>query len=440
MAALAVRRLDTNAPDFGAALAALTHWDIAADEAVVGATRAILADVRKRGDAAVLEYTARFDRVTASSLEELTLATSELDRSLSALSGDDRSALQFAADRIRAFHEHQISRSWEIEDEFGNRLGSRVTALDRVGVYVPGGQAAYPSSVLMTVIPARVAGVGEITVTFPTPDGVKNPMVLAALSIAGVDRVYTIGGAQAIAALAYGTESIGRVDKIVGPGGSYVAAAKQLVFGPVGIDSVAGPSEILIIADGSVSPEWVALDLFSQAEHDAAAQAILLCPDRGYIDAVAKEMDEMIGGMSRRETIRASLERRGALILTRDLAEAVNLANTIAPEHLELAVRDPHALLPDVRHAGAIFLGGRAGEALGDYVAGPSHVLPTFGTARFASALGVYDFQKRSSVIEVTARGAAELGRFARVIAEGEGLHAHALAAKARIGPLDHNS
>lgn len=436
---ISITRLDTTAADFRQALDRLIAWDVATDDAVTTAVAGILADVRSRGDLALLEYTRRFDHIEASNIADLTLDPKDLTRALMALPEEERLALELAAQRIRSFHEHQIGEDWSIEDEHGSRLGSRVTTLDRVGIYVPGGQAAYPSSVLMTVIPARVAGVREITVTVPTPNGVKNPLVLAALAIGGVDRVYTIGGAQAIGALAYGTQSIGRVDKIVGPGGAYVAAAKRQVFGPVGIDSIAGPSEILVIADGSAPAEWVALDLFSQAEHDADAQSILLCPDASYIDAVASAMDRLIDGMRRQHIIRASLQRRGALVKTTDLNEAVAIANRVAPEHLELAVADPHALMSAVRHAGAIFLGSYSGETLGDYVAGPSHVLPTFGTARFASPLGVYDFQKRSSVIEISAKGASELARSARVIAEGEGLDAHARAAQARIHGIDHN-
>ncbi len=436
---ISISRLDTTAADFRQALDRLIAWDVATDDAITAAVAGILADVRSRGDLALLEYTRRFDHIEAPNIANLTLDPQELTGALMALPAEERLALELAAQRVRTFHEHQIGEDWSFEDEHGSRLGSRVTTLDRVGIYVPGGQAAYPSSVLMTVIPARVAGVREITVTVPTPKGVKNPLVLAALAIGGVDRVYTIGGAQAIGALAYGTQSIGRVDKIVGPGGAYVAAAKRQVFGPVGIDSIAGPSEILVIADGSAPAEWVALDLFSQAEHDADAQSILLCPDASYIDAVASAMDRLIDGMRRQHIIRASLQRRGALVKTTDLNEAVAIANRVAPEHLELAVADPHALMSAVRHAGAIFLGSYSGETLGDYVAGPSHVLPTFGTARFASPLGVYDFQKRSSVIEISAKGASELARSARVIAEGEGLDAHARAAQARIRGIDHN-
>jgi histidinol dehydrogenase len=434
-----VARLDSAAADFSEALAALTHWDLSADDEVTRITTEILQRVRLEGDAALLELTARLDRVDAEAVADLAIDPTELQASFAALPALERDALTDAADRIRTYHERQSNESFSFEDDFGNRLGSRVSPLERVGVYVPGGQAAYPSTVLMTVIPARVAGVEDVIVTVPTPDGERNPLVLAALHVAGVDQVYTLGGAQAIAALAFGTETIAKVDKIVGPGGAFVAAAKRLVFGPVGIDVIAGPSEILIIADGSTSPRWAALDLFSQAEHDATAQAILLSPDADFIDAVHTEMQALIGEMGREEIIRRSLANRGALIRTRDLAEAVAISNGIAPEHLELAVADPDALLAAVKHAGAIFLGAHAGETLGDYAAGPSHVLPTFGTARYASPLGVYDFQKRSSVIACSPAGAEALGRIAAVLARGEGLDAHARAAEIRIAGIDHN-
>jgi histidinol dehydrogenase len=434
-----IRRLDTTESRFAERLDALVHWDVSDDDAVNRSVRGILDDVRLRGDAALLEYTARFDRLALDDAAALEIPAAELAASLEGLDAESREALQEAAARIRRFHEQQLQPSWEIVDEYGNGLGSRVTPLDRVGVYVPGGQAAYPSTVLMTVVPARVAGVGEVVVTVPTPAGERNALVLAAMHVAGVDRVFAIGGAQAIAALAYGTATVPRVDKIVGPGGAYVAAAKRLVFGPVGIDVIAGPSEILIIADGSTPIDWVVLDLFSQAEHDEAAQAILLCPDTGYLDAVHRRIGEMLPQMARSELIARSLTRRGALIRTRDLAEAVAVANRIAPEHLELAVADPDALLSAVRHAGAIFVGPYSAEAVGDYAAGPSHVLPTFGTARFASPLGVYDFQKRSSIIRCTATGAEPLSRLAAILARGEGLDAHARAATARIRGFDHN-
>lgn len=434
-----VRRLSSSDADFDAALAELTAWDVSEDDAVSRAARDIVTAVRERGDAALLEYTQRFDRLTSASVAELEVDRDELAACARELPESERVALQEAARRIRLFHEAQRQDSFEITDEFGNRLGNRVTPIDRVGIYVPGGQAAYPSTVLMTAIPAAVAGVKEIVVTVPTPDGVRNPLVLAAMHIAGVSRVFCVGGAQAIAALAFGTRTIPRVDKIVGPGGAFVAAAKRLVFGPVGIDVIAGPSEILVISDGSASADWLALDLFSQAEHDAAAQAILLTPNAEHLEAVCRSMQRLLPSMPRRDTIARSLRQRGALILTRGLDESVAIANRIAPEHLELAVADPDALLPSIRHAGAIFVGVSTSEALGDYVAGPSHVLPTFGTARFASPLGVYDFQKRSSVIRCSAEGAEALGRVASTLAIGEGLTAHALSARARIRGIDHN-
>lgn len=440
MTQLQVARLDSAAADFPERLDALTHWDISADAEVNRIAAEILERVRREGDAALLELTAELDGVDAAAVADLAIDPAELQASFSALPALERDALQVAADRIRAYHERQLSEPFSFEDDYGNRLGNRVLPLDRVGVYVPGGQAAYPSTVLMTVIPARVAGVEDVIVTVPSPDGVRNQLVLAALYVAGVEQVYTLGGAQAIGALAFGTETISKVDKIVGPGGAFVAAAKRLVFGPVGIDLIAGPSEILIIADGSTSPRWAALDLFSQAEHDATAQAMLLSPDAEFIDAVQNEMQELIGSMGREAIIRRSLADRGALIRTRDLAEAVEISNDIAPEHLELAVSDPDALLAAVRHAGAIFLGAHAGETLGDYAAGPSHVLPTFGTARYASPLGVYDFQKRSSVIACSPAGAEALGRIASVLARGEGLDAHARAAEIRIAGIDHNN
>jgi len=439
MTGTTIRTLRTRDAVFEAAFAKLIAWDTSEDATVNKVVRAIVDDVRARGDTALLEYTARFDGIAAASVAELSIAPAELERCLDGLIGADRAALEAAAHRIRRYHEQQTQPSFEISDDHGNRLGSRVTPLDRVGVYVPGGQAAYPSTVLMTVIPARVAGVGEIVMTVPTPKGVRNPWVFAAAALAGVDRVITVGGAQAIAALAFGTPSVPRVDKIVGPGGAYVAAAKRLVFGPVGIDLIAGPSEIVVVADGTTPVEWVVLDLFSQAEHDEAAQAILLTPNTAYLADVRRRIDELLPTMQRRATIAASLAGRGALIETRDLDEAVAIANRIAPEHVELAVADADALLPRVRHAGAIFVGSHTAEVLGDYVAGPSHVLPTFGTARFASPLGVYDFQKRTSVIRCSASGAAALARIATPLAVAEGLDAHARAAEARVQGFDHN-
>lgn len=417
-----LRRLSTRARGFDAKLAALTRYDAAQDPSVQKAVRKILADVRKRGDAAVRAYTKKFDGVAP---REYDVSEKFVDQ----IPAVQAEALRAAHDRIRAFHEKQLQQSWDFTDVDGTRLGQQVSPLERVGLYVPGGKAAYPSSVLMNAVPAKVAGVRELVMASPNP----SPLVLAAAALAGVDRVLGIGGAQAIGALAYGTRSIPRVDKIVGPGNAYVAEAKRQVFGEVGIDMVAGPSEILVIADGSANPDWVAMDLFSQAEHDESAQAILLSPDEAYLDAVAASIGKLIGGMPRRKVIEASLKARGALILTRDLEEACAVANRIAPEHLELAVQDPEKILPKVRTAGAIFLGQWSSEAIGDYCAGPNHVLPTAGTARFSSPLGVYDFQKRTSVIGVSERSAAKLGRVAVTLAEGEGLSAHARAAQMRF-------
>lgn len=428
----AVRRLNTNTPGFAAAFEALLAWQ--AREAAEVSVRAqkIIEQVRADGDAALLRLTRRFDGVAAADAADLELDRNALQKAADGLPAEDRAALEAAAERIRAFHERQPQGAFEYTDEFGNVLGQRVTPLDRVGVYVPGGQAAYPSTVLMTVVPARVAGVGEVIATVPTPGGERNAHVLAAMAIAGVDRAFAIGGAQAIAALAYGTQTVPKVDKVVGPGGAFVAAAKRLVFGPVGIDSIAGPSEVLVIADGSAEPRWVALDLLSQAEHDAAAQALLLCPDGDYLDRVQTAVDELLPTLARADVIRQSLAERGAFVHVEDLAEACQLANQVAPEHLQLAVDDADALLPAIRHAGAIFVGASAAEVLGDYSAGPSHVLPTFGTARYASPLSVTDFQKRSSVLRIGTAGAAPLARLAHSIAGMEGLTAHAAAAAAR--------
>lgn len=432
-------RLDAEAADFEQALTSLLHWDVSEDDGVNRIVRDILDDVRVRGDDAVLEATLRLDRVAAQQLAELEVTAAELDRALASLAAAERSALEQAADRIRSYHEKQKQPSWQYQDAQGNLLGQQVTPLDRVGVYVPGGQASYPSSVLMTVIPARVAGVGEIIMTAPTPDGIVNPMVLAAARLAGVHRVFRIGGAQAVGALAYGTATIPKVDKIVGPGGAFVAAAKRMVFGPVGIDMIAGPSEIMVLADSSADPEWLALDLFSQAEHDDAAQAILVSADGALLDAVHAAMTSRLPGQPRAEVIRRSLSARGALIKVPDLAAALALVNRVAPEHLELAVADAASLLPRIRHAGAIFIGHHTPEALGDYVAGPSHVLPTYGTARFSSPLGVQDFEKRSSIIGCSAAGAAELAQVAATLARSEGLVAHAESAEARIPGFDAN-
>ncbi len=429
----ALRRLDSEAPGFERELAALTAFESAQDAAVDSAVAAIVADVRVRGDAALLEYTAKFDRFSASSAAALEIPASEMRAAFAALPSTQRTALETAASRVRAYHEHQKLTSWSFREADGSELGAQVTPLDRVGVYVPGGKAAYPSSVLMNVIPARVAGVPEIVMVVPSPDGVRNPLVLAAAHLAGVSRIFAIGGAQAIAALAYGTATVPAVDKICGPGNAYVAAAKRRVFGVVGIDMIAGASEILVIADASANPDWVAMDLFSQAEHDELAQALLVTPDAALLDAVAKSVERQIQDMPRRPIIAASLAKRGALIKVSDLDSACAIANRVAPEHLELAVSDPDALLPKIRHAGAIFLGHQASEALGDYCAGPNHVLPTGRTARFSSPLGVYDFQKRSSVLRLSPAAARTLGPVAATLARGEGLEAHARSAEYRL-------
>ena len=428
-----VRRLDTSSSDFEAGLTALLRFDTDDDSAVDRAAAAIVADVRKRGDAALVEYTKRFDRVDADSASALEVPRAALDDARASLPTERREALEQAAVRIRDFHERQRTTSWSYEEADGTRLGQRVTPLDRVGLYVPGGLAAYPSSVLMSAIPAKVAGVGELVMVSPTPGGVRNAMVLAAAAIAGVDRVFAIGGAQAVAALAFGTATVPAVDKIVGPGNAYVAAAKRRVFGVVGIDMIAGPSEILVVADGTAPADWVAMDLFSQAEHDKVAQAILLCPDAAYIDRVAAAIERLLPTLPRVDIVTASMRNRCALIRVRDLDEACAIVNRVAPEHLELSVADPEALLPKIRHAGAIFLGIHSSEALGDYCAGPNHVLPTARTARFSSPLGVYDFEKRSSLIDVSRAGAQTLGRLASTLAHGEGLQAHARSAEFRI-------
>ena len=429
-------RLSTADPDFEAAFKARLHWSAETDAQVEERVAAILADVRQRGDVAVLEYTARFDALEAASMAALELTQTEMKSAFDALPSMQREALEAAACRVRSYHEAQKranGESWSYRDEDGTLLGQKVTPLDRVGIYVPGGKAAYPSSVLMNAIPAHVAGVGEIVMVVPTPRGEKNALVLAAAHVAGVSRAFTIGGAQAVAVLAYGTQSIQKVDKITGPGNAYVASAKRRVFGSVGIDMIAGPSEILVLADGSTPPDWVAMDLFSQAEHDELAQSILLCPDRSYIDQVQAAIERLLPQMPRAETIAKSLNGRGALIHTRSMEEACEISNRIAPEHLEVASNDPHRWEPLLRHAGAIFLGAFTSESLGDYCAGPNHVLPTSGTARFSSPLGVYDFQKRSSIIEVSEAGAAKLGAIAAELAYGEGLQAHARAAEMRF-------
>jgi histidinol dehydrogenase len=428
-----IRRLDAGAPGFEVEFQRLLAFEAAQDESVERATAQIIDDVRRRGDAALLEYTARFDRWTPKNGTELEVSLAHARAALNALPAVEREALAFAAQRIRSYHEHQRQESWRLREDDGTVLGQQITPLDRAGLYVPGGKAAYPSSVLMNAVAAKVAGVPELVMVTPTPDGAINDHVLAAAALAGVDRIMRVGGAQAIAALAFGTETVPAVDKIVGPGNAYVAAAKRRVFGHVGIDMVAGPSEVLVIADASAHPDWVAMDLFSQAEHDEIAQAILLTPDAKLLEAVIASMRRQLAKMPRRAIIEASLGARGALIQVRDLEEACALANRIAPEHLELAVADPEALLPRIRHAGAIFMGHHASESLGDYCAGPNHVLPTSRTARFSSPLGVYDFQKRSSVISVSREGAMRLGRVAATLARAEGLEAHACSAEWRL-------
>jgi histidinol dehydrogenase len=428
-----VKVLSTRDAGFDAAFAQLVAIDTAADRRIDAAAAAIVEDVRSRGDAALLEYTNRFDRMNAPSVAALEIPAGEMRAALEALPVEDRAALEAAARRIQSFHEKQRGESWSVTDDDGTLLGQRVTPLDSVGVYVPGGLAAYPSSVLMNVIPAHVAGVREIVMVSPTPDGARNPLVLAAAALAGVTRVFAIGGAQAVAALAHGTATVPAVDKIVGPGNAYVAAAKRHVFGTVGIDMIAGPSEILVICDGRTDPDWIAMDLFSQAEHDERAQAILLTPDAAYIERVQDSVARLLPTMPRHAIIEKSLADRGALILTRDLEDACAMANRIAPEHLEISTDEPERWAALIRHAGAIFLGRYSSESLGDYCAGPNHVLPTARTARFSSPLGVYDFQKRTSVIRVSAAGARSLGAIAARLADGERLPAHAASARFRI-------
>jgi histidinol dehydrogenase len=432
-------RLSTADAQFEVGFASRLHWSADTDAAIEQRVADILADVKQRGDAAVLDYTQRFDGLQAPNVKALEITQTELQAALDSLPAAQRDALQAAAARVRQYHQAQkkaSGESWSYRDEDGTLLGQKVTPLDRVGIYVPGGKAAYPSSVLMNAIPAHVAGVEEIIMVVPTPNGVRNPLVLAAACVAGVSRAFTVGGAQAVGALAYGTATIPKVDKITGPGNAYVASAKKRVFGTVGIDMIAGPSEILVLADGTTPAEWVAMDLFSQAEHDELAQSILLCPDAAYIAEVQAAIDRLLPEMPRREIIAKSLNDRGALILTRNMEEACALSNRIAPEHLEVSSRDPHCWEPLLRHAGAIFLGAFTSESLGDYCAGPNHVLPTSGTARFSSPLGVYDFQKRSSLIEVSEAGAQPLGRIAAELAYGEGLQAHARAAEMRLNPV----
>jgi histidinol dehydrogenase len=428
-----IKRLDSSSENFAQTLRTLLALDASQDEAIERISADILSDVRQRGDTALLEYTRRFDHVQAQSVAELEIPKSEWQAALNTVPAEQRTALETAAERIHTYHEHQRAQTWTYTERDGTLLGQKVTALDSVGLYVPGGKAAYPSSVLMNTIPAKVAGVAEVTMVTPTPNGLRNPLVLAAAAVAGVDRVWTIGGAQAIGALAYGTQTIKAVDKIVGPGNAYVASAKRRVFGTVGIDMIAGPSEILIIADGTTPADWVAMDLFAQAEHDELAQAILLSPNAAYLDKVEAAIERLLPTMPRIDILRQSLRNRGALILVRDLEEACTIANDIAPEHLEISTEQPDRWAHKVRHAGAIFLGRYSSEALGDYCAGPNHVLPTARTARFSSALGVYDFQKRTSLISISLLGAQTLGRIAATLAQGEGLYAHAASAQSRI-------
>ncbi len=430
---MSITRLDTTADDFWPKLEKMLAWEGVSDDAVNDIVKEIIQAIRERGDAALVEYTNRFDRMSVAGMGELEIPVDRLRQALDGLPADQRTALELAAERVRRYHQRQVQESWSYREDDGTMLGQQVTPLDRVGLYVPGGKAAYPSSVLMNAIPAKVAGVEELIMVVPTPDGEVNQLVLAAAAVCDVDRVFAVGGAQAVAALAYGTGTVPPVDKIVGPGNIFVATAKRYVFGTVGIDMIAGPSEILVVCDGDTDPDWIAMDLFSQAEHDEDAQSILVSPDADFIGRVAASIERLLPTMDREAIIRKSLGDRGALIRVRDMDEAVEVANFIAPEHLELSVADPEALVPRIRHAGAIFMGRYTAEALGDYCAGPNHVLPTSRTARFSSPLGVYDFQKRSSLIFCSADGASELGRTASILARGEGLDAHARSAEYRI-------
>ncbi len=432
------RRLDATQPGFNAEFDKLLAWESVSDGDVQATVGKIVADIRTRGDAALLEYTNRFDRRDASSVAQLELSRDRLQQALAQIGATERAALEAAAARVRSYHEHQKQDSWRYTEADGTVLGQQITPLDRVGLYVPGGKASYPSSVLMNAIPAKVAGVPEVVMVVPAPGGELSELVLAAAAIAGVDRVFTSGGAQAVAALAYGTDSVPRVDKIVGPGNIYVATAKRQVFGQVGLDMVAGPSEIMVICDGATDPDWIAMDLLSQAEHDEDAQSVLVSPDAAFLDAVEASLRKLLPTLERSAIASASINGRGALVKVRDMAQAVEVCNRMAPEHLELSVADPDALLPQIRHAGAIFMGRHTPEAIGDYCAGPNHVLPTSGTARFSSPLGVYDFQKRSSIIHCSPRGASDLGRIASVLARGESLTAHARSAEYRIDGEKH--
>jgi len=428
-----IRRFRSDQADFAQKMDELLAWEAVSDTGVQSAVTNIVNDVRTRGDAALVEYTNRFDRMSVDSMAALELSQAQLQEALDGLEDKQREALVTAAERVRAYHEKQKQDSWNYTEADGTMLGQKVTPMDRVGIYVPGGKAAYPSSVLMNAIPAHVAGVSEIIMVVPTPDGQLNQLVLAAAAAAGVTRVFTVGGAQAVAALAYGTETVPKVDKIVGPGNIYVATAKRMVFGAVGIDMIAGPSEILVVCDGQTDPDWIAMDLFSQAEHDEDAQSILVAMDESYLDEVQASIEKLLPTMEREDIIRTSLSERGAMILASGKEDALELINRIAPEHLELSVEDPDSWLPGIRHAGAIFMGRYTAEALGDYCAGPNHVLPTSGTARFSSPLGVYDFQKRSSLVKFSADGASEMGKVASVLARGEFLTAHARSAEYRI-------
>ncbi len=433
--AVTMRVLDADQADFDEKLSALLAWDSVSDAAVADVVASVLADVKARGDDAVLDYTARFDQLMVAGMATLTVPAERLQAALESITSEQRGALEAAAQRVRQYHEHQKQDSWQYTEADGTVLGQKISPIEKVGIYVPGGKASYPSSVLMNAIPAKVAGVEQIVMTVPTPRGEVNEMVFAAAAIAGVDQVFTVGGAQAIAALAFGTESIPKVDKIVGPGNIYVATAKRSVFGEVAIDMIAGPSEILIICDGQTDPDWIAMDLFSQAEHDEQAQSILISPDADFLKKVQASIDALMPTLARSDIVRQSIAARGAMIKVENLEQAIEVSNRIAPEHLELSVADPESLLPMIKHAGAIFMGRHTAEALGDYCAGPNHVLPTSGTARFSSPLGVYDFQKRSSLIMCSPEGASELGKTASVLARGESLEAHARSAEYRIKP-----
>ena len=433
-----ITKLSSQQRDFNTQLSSLLSWESVSNKDVLNTVEEIINTIRSKGDKALIDYSIKFDGVKAKSMADLMISQEELEKSFNGLSDKQKNALSVAAERIKSYHLKQNQQTWSYTDKDGTKLGQKITPLDRVGLYVPGGKASYPSSVLMNAIPAKVAGVGELIMVAPTPNGKTNQLVLAAAYISGVDMVITVGGAQAIAALAYGTESIPKVDKIVGPGNIYVATAKRAVFGQVGIDMIAGPSEILIICDGNTDPDWIAMDLFSQAEHDEDAQSILLCPDLAFIDKVEKSIEKLLPSMDRKDIIKTALKNRGALIHTKDMDEAITISNRIAPEHLELSVENPEALVEDIKHAGAIFMGKYTCEALGDYCAGPNHVLPTSGTARFSSPLGVYDFQKKSSLIMASRESANTLGKIAATLADGEGLQAHAKSAEYRVNKRNH--